>query len=78
VTTEISGGTLEFTVAPNSLLRLGAFLSTPGTPRIPGLRITVAVKETAPFSSGGVLAAAYSLDNRAQDAFAFVGQRQAP
>jgi hypothetical protein len=35
------------------------------------------VKETAPaFSSGGVLAAAYTLDNRTQDAFAFIGQRQ--
>jgi len=34
---------------------------------------------TAPaFSSGGVVAAAYTLDNRTQDAFAFVGQRQAP
>jgi hypothetical protein len=77
VTTEIYGGTLDFTVAPGSLLRLGAILATAGAPRIPGLRITVAVKETAPsLASGGVIAAAYTLDNRTQDAFAFVGQRQ--
>jgi hypothetical protein len=77
VTTEIYGGTLNYTVAPGSLLRLGAILVTAGAPQIPGLRITVAVKETAPsFASGGVVAAAYTLDNRTQDAFAFVGQRQ--
>jgi hypothetical protein len=79
VTTEIYGGTLDYAVAPGSLLRLGAILSTAGAPQVSGLRITVAVKETAPaFSSGGILAAAYTLDNRTQDAFAFVGQRQAP
>jgi hypothetical protein len=77
VTAEIYGGTRSCTVAANSLLRLGAILASVGAPQIPGLRITVAVKETAPaFSSGGVLAAAYTLDNRTQDAFAFVGQRQ--
>jgi hypothetical protein len=77
VTTEIYGGTLNYTVAPGSLLRLGAVLTTAGAPQIPGLRITVAVRETAPpFASGGVIAAAYTLDNRTQDAFAFVGQRQ--
>jgi len=77
VTAEIYGGTRSYTVAANSLLRLGPILATTGAPQIPGLRITVAVKETAPvFSSGGVLAAAYTLDNRTQDAFAFVGQRQ--
>jgi hypothetical protein len=77
VTAEIYGGTRSYTVAANSLLRLGAILASVGAPQIPGLRITVAVKETAPaFSSGGVLAAAYTLDNRTQDAFAFVGQRQ--
>lgn len=77
VTSEIYGGTLNYTVAPASLLRLGAILSTAGAPQIPGLRITVAVKETAPsLPSGGVIAAAYTLDNRTQDAFAFVGQRQ--
>jgi hypothetical protein len=77
VTTEIYGGTLDYTVAAGSLLRIGAILTTAGAPQIPGLRITVAVKETAsPFASGGVIAAAYTLDNRTQDAFAFVGQRQ--
>ena len=77
VTAEIYGGTRNYTVAAGSLLRLGPILATVGAPQIPGLRITVAVKETAPaFSSGGVLAAAYTLDNRTQDAFAFVGQRQ--
>ena len=77
VTSEIYGGTRNYTVAAGSLLRLGAVLATAGAPQIPGLRITVAVKETAPsFSSGGVLAAAYTLDNRTQDAYAFVGQRQ--
>jgi len=77
VTTEIYGGTLNYTVAPGSLLRLGAILVTAGAPQISGLRITVAVKETAPaFASGGVIAAGYTLDNRTQDAFAFVGQRQ--
>lgn len=77
VTTEIYGGTLNYTVAAGSLLRLGAILTTAGAPQIPGLRITVAVKETAPaFTTGGVIAAAYTLDNRTQDAYAFVGQRQ--
>lgn len=77
VTTQIYGGTLNYTVAAGSLLRLGAILVTAGAPQVAGLRITVAVKETAPaFSSGGVIAAAYTLDNRTQDAYAFVGQRQ--
>jgi hypothetical protein len=79
ITTEVYGGTQNFTVAPGSLLRLGAILVTVGAPLVPGLRISVAVKETAPaFTTGGVIAAAYTLDNRTQDAFAFVGQRQAP
>ena len=77
ITAEIYGETRTYTVAAGSLLRLGPILATVAAPQIPGLRITVAVKETAPaFSSGGVLAAAYTLDNRTQDAFAFVGQRQ--
>ncbi|HEX9303392.1 MAG TPA: hypothetical protein VGA31_02975 [Thermoanaerobaculia bacterium] len=76
VTSEVYGGTQNYVVAANSLLRVGAILSTVGAPLLPGLRITVAVKETAPFTSGGVLAAAYTLDNRTQDAFAFIGQRQ--
>lgn len=77
VTAAIYGGTQTYTLAANSLLRLGAVLATAGAPQIPGLRITVAVKETAPpLSSGGVIAAGYTIDNRTQDAFAFVGQRQ--
>lgn len=77
VTSEIYGGTLNYVVAAGSLLRLQGILTTAGAPQVPGLRITVAVKETAPaFSSGGVIAAAYTLDNRTQDAYAFVGQRQ--
>jgi hypothetical protein len=77
VTSEIYGGVQSYVVAANSLLRLGTILSTVGAPLLPGLRITVAVKETAPaFTAGGVLAAAYTLDNRTQDAFAFIGQRQ--
>lgn len=77
VTTAIYGGTLNYLVAAGSLLRLGGILTIAGAPPVPGLRITVAVKENAPaFSSGGVIAAAYTLDNRTQDAFAFVGQRQ--
>lgn len=77
VTAAIYGGTRNYVVAPGSLLRLGGILATAGAPSVPGLRITVAVKETAPpFSAGGVIAAAYTLDNRTQDAFAFVGQRQ--
>ncbi len=77
VTAEVYGGTRSYTVAANSLLRLGPVLALVGAPQVPGLRITVAVKETAPaFASGGILAAAYTLDNRTQDAFAFVGQRQ--
>ena len=79
ITTEVYGGTQNYTVAPGSLLRVGAILVNVGAPQVPGLRISVAVKETAPaFTSGGVIAAAYTLDNRTQDAFAFVGQRQAP
>jgi hypothetical protein len=77
VTSEIYGATQNSVVAANSLLRLGPILSTVGAPLLPGLRITVAVKETAPaFTTGGLLAAAYTLDNRTQDAFAFIGQRQ--
>ena len=41
-----------------------------------GLRITVGVTEGTSIPAGGVLASAYTLDNRTQDAFAFVGQRQ--
>jgi hypothetical protein len=77
VTTEIYGGTQNYVVAANSLLRVGAILAAVGAPQVAGVRITVAVGETAPaFTTGGVIAAASTLDNRTQDAFAFVGQRQ--
>jgi len=77
-TSEIIGGTQTYSVAPGSLVRLGQNLVTVGAPRKDGLRITVAVKEGTVVPSGGILAAAYTLDNRTQDAFAFVGQRQSP
>jgi hypothetical protein len=78
VTSEIYGGTRSYVVAPGSLLRLGAVFDAVGAPLQDGLRITVAVPEGTAVPSGGILAAAYTLDNRTQDAFAFVGQRQAP
>lgn len=75
-TSVVYGGTLTYSVAPGSLLRLLGILSTVGAPLKDGLRITVAVTEGTAIASGGALAAAYTLDNRTQDAFAFVGQRQ--
>jgi hypothetical protein len=78
VTSQILGGTQTYTVAPGSLLRLGQILETVGAPLEDGLRITVAIAAGTEVPSGGILAAAYTLDNRTQDAFAFVGQRQAP
>ncbi len=77
-TAEIIGGTRTYSVAPASLLRLGQILVAVGAPLEDGLRITVAVTEGTTVPSGGVLAAATTLDNRTQDAFAFVGQRQEP
>ncbi len=77
-TSEIIGGTQEYSVAPGSLVRLGQDLVTVAAPLKDGLRITVAVREGTVVPSGGILAAAYTLDNRTQDAFAFVGQRQSP
>ena len=41
-----------------------------------GLRVTVAIKEGTAVPSGGILAVASTLDNRSQDQYAFVGQRQ--
>lgn len=73
-TGESYGGPQDHGVAAKSLLRLGQILTAAGAPPIPGLRITVAVKETVPASSGGILASGYTLDNRTDDAFAFVGQ----
>ena len=78
VTSQIYGGTQSYVVAPGSLMRLGAVFATVGAPLVDGLRITVAVPEGTAIGAGGILAAAYTLDNRTQDAFAFVGQRQQP
>jgi hypothetical protein len=78
VTSEIYGGTQSYVIAPGSLLRLGAIFAAVGAPLVDGLRVTVAVPEGTAVPAGGILAAAYTLDNRTQDAFAFVGQRQAP
>jgi hypothetical protein len=72
----VYGDTQTYSVAPGSLLRLLGILSTVGAPLKDGLRITVAVTEGTAIPSGGVVAAAYTLDNRTNDAFAFVGQRQ--
>jgi hypothetical protein len=77
-TSVIYGGTQFFSVAAGSLMRLGQILTTVGAPLEDGLRITVAITEGTSVGSGGILAAAYTLDNRTQDAFAFVGQRQSP
>jgi len=78
VTSQIYGGTQSYVVAPGSLLRLGAIFDAVSAPLEDGLRITVAVPEGTAIGAGGILAAAYTLDNRTQDAFAFVGQRQSP
>ena len=75
---QILGGTRTYTVAPGSLLRLGQIFEAVGAPFEDGLRITVAIAPGTSVPSGGILAAAYTLDNRTQDAFAFVGQRQSP
>lgn len=76
VTAAIYGGTQNFTIAPKSLLRVGRIIETVGAPLINGLRITVAIKEGTSVPSGGVLAVASTLDNRSQDQYAFIGQRQ--
>jgi len=76
VTATVYGGTQSFTVAPKSLLRAGRILETVGAPSIDGLRITVGIHEGTILSSGGILAVASTLDNRSQDQYAFVGQRQ--
>ena len=76
VTAQVYGGTQSFSIAAGSLLRLGPILSTSGTPIKDGIRITAAIREGTVVPAGGLLAAAYTLDNRTQDAFAFVGQRQ--
>ncbi|MBC8647279.1 MAG: hypothetical protein H7X85_08960 [Thermoanaerobaculia bacterium] len=78
VTGLIYGGTQNFSIAPKSLLRVGAILTAVGAPQVAGLRITVAIREgTALPGGGGILAVGTTVDNRTTDAFAFVGQRQA-
>ncbi len=76
VTSTIYGGTQSFSVAPKSLLRVGRILETVAAPPVDGLRITVGIHEGTILSSGGILAVASTLDNRSQDQYAFVGQRQ--
>lgn len=72
----IYGGTQNFTIAPKSLLRVGRILETVGAPLKDGLRVTVGIKEGTVVPSGGIIAVASTLDNRSQDQYAFVGQRQ--
>jgi hypothetical protein len=72
----IYGGTQSFVIAPKSLLRVGPILVNVGAPLIDGLRVTVAIKEGTTVPSGGILAVASTLDNRSQDQYAFIGQRQ--
>lgn len=78
VTATIYGGPQTFTIAPKSLLRVGRILELPtvGAPLINGLRVTVAIKEGTAVPAGGILAVASTLDNRSQDQYAFIGQRQ--
>jgi hypothetical protein len=76
VTAVIYGGTQNYSIAPKSLLRVGRILETVGAPLVSGLRVTVAIKEGTAVPAGGILAVASTLDNRSQDQYAFVGQRQ--
>ena len=76
VTAVVYGGTQSFSIAGRSLLRVGRILETVGAPVVNGLRVTVAIKEGTAVPSGGVLAVASTLDNRSQDQYAFIGQRQ--
>ena len=75
----VYGGTQNLVVPARSLLRVGRILENVNAPAgLNGLRITVAVKEGTSVPSGGILAVASTLDNRSQDQYAFVGQRQSP
>jgi hypothetical protein len=78
VTSLVYGGVQNYSIAPKSLLRVGRILEamTVGVPVKDGLRITVAIKEGTTVPSGGILAVGSTLDNRSQDQYAFVGQRQ--
>ena len=76
VNATVYGGTQNFTIAPKSLLRVGRILETVAAPLVNGLRVTVAIKEGTAVAAGGILAVASTLDNRSQDQYAFIGQRQ--
>lgn len=76
VTSVIYGGRQDFTIAPKSLLRVGRILEAVAAPFKDGLRVTIAIKEGTVLTSGGILAVASTLDNRSQDQYAFIGQRQ--
>jgi hypothetical protein len=78
VTSLVYGGVQNYSIAPKSLLRIGRILEAiaVGAPVKDGLRITVAIKEGTAVPSGGILAVGSTLDNRSQDQYAFVGQRQ--
>ena len=76
MTSTVYGGTQTYRVAGKSLLRVGRILETVGAPLVDGLRITVGIREGTVLSSGGVLAVASTLDNRSQDQYDFIGQRQ--
>jgi hypothetical protein len=78
VTSVVYGSTQSLTVPPKSLVRVGRILETVSAPAAPGLRVTVGVKEGTSIPSGGIVAVASTLDNRSQDQYAFVGQRQSP
>ena len=78
VTSLVYGGAQNFSIAPKSLLRVGRILEamSVGAPVKDGLRITVAIKDGTAVPSGGILVVGSTLDNRSQDQYAFVGQRQ--
>jgi hypothetical protein len=66
------------TIPPYSYHQFNDVLDPAVDPSVPpkaGLRITVAVPETAD-PAATVLAAAYVADNRSQDGYAFIGERQ--
>lgn len=76
VNATIYGGVQTYSVAAKSLFRVGRILETVGAPIKDGLRVTVAIKEGTTVSTGGILTVASTLDNRSQDQYAFIGQRQ--
>lgn len=72
----VLGGTQNFSIAPRSLLRVGAILQAVGAPFVDGLRITVGIAAGTSVPSGGIVAVATVTDNRSSEAFASLGQRQ--